>query len=131
MTIRRRVACWISKATRAQAHACTRALTHPQARMRADTHTYKTMKYMLIAFSTPALVSSRASILRYAIWPLLLKHLYVSIHFLRALAKLRKKKLLDSSCLSVRPAPTGQTSRNFTPEDLTKICAENSTLIKI
>ena len=35
MTIWRNVACWISKTTRAQAHACARAPTHT----RADTHT--------------------------------------------------------------------------------------------
>ena len=73
--------------------ACARGQTHIQ--------NYE----ILIAFSTPTLVSSRASILRYAIWPLLLKHLYVStLHFLRAFAKLRKKKALRfvmSVCPSV------------------------------
>ena len=38
MTIWRRVECWISKATRAQAHVPSRAHTHTQARARMNTH---------------------------------------------------------------------------------------------
>ena len=46
----RRVACWISKATRAQVHARAHAPTHTYTR--AHTHTYTEICYIYCVFTT-------------------------------------------------------------------------------
>ena len=61
MTIWRRVACWISKATLAQAHARSSAPTH--ARMHTHAPTQKHVR--LIAFPRQQWFRERASVLRY------------------------------------------------------------------
>jgi hypothetical protein len=64
IAIWRRVACWISKATRAQAQASVRAPT-PTHIAPANTHTH-TQKYVkLIAFPRRHWLCERASMLRY------------------------------------------------------------------
>ena len=62
MTIWRRVACWTSRATRAQAYARAREPTPKRAR--AHTHTQKYI--ILLAFPRQQWFRKRASILRYA-----------------------------------------------------------------
>ena len=74
MTISRRVACWISKNSRAQAHAratTPTASTHaqvrtkPRARDRARTHTHTKKYVILISFTRTKCFRERSSMLRY------------------------------------------------------------------
>jgi hypothetical protein len=74
MAMYRRVVCWISKATRAQAHVRSRSPTHThthihkhahkhlRARARKHTHTQKICN--MYCFSTAKLIRESASILR-------------------------------------------------------------------
>jgi hypothetical protein len=55
MTIWRHVACWISKATRTQAHARARASAHIHVRTHALTHTHRICN--IYCFSTATMVS--------------------------------------------------------------------------
>ena len=59
MTIWRRVACWMSRATRALAYVRANASTHTDARMHA--HTEKSV--ILIAFPQQTMSRDRASVL--------------------------------------------------------------------
>ena len=61
MTIWRRVACWISKATYAQAHASARALTLSLS----VTHKHKPKYVILIALPLQQWFRKSASLLRY------------------------------------------------------------------
>jgi hypothetical protein len=61
MAIQRRVACWVSKATCAQAHASARAPTPTRTHSYKDTH----KRVILIAFPWQQWFRQRASILRY------------------------------------------------------------------
>ena len=56
--------------------------------------------------------------------------------FFRIVRKIAKKRMLASSCLSVRPygttrLPLDGFSGNFIFEDFSKICTENSSIVKI
>ena len=57
----RRVACWISKVTRSQAHACDRAPTHTHKHARTCTQKY----VIVIAFRRQQWFRERAPVLRY------------------------------------------------------------------
>jgi hypothetical protein len=78
MTICRRVTCWISKATRVQAHASAREPTpihiwkhaHARTHPHAGTHTQKHV--ILTAFPRQRYFQERASVLRYT---------YIAPHF--------------------------------------------------
>jgi hypothetical protein len=61
MAIWRRVACWISKATRSQAYARPRALTSTQAHARQRAHTQKYA--IFIVFPQQKWFRERASVL--------------------------------------------------------------------
>jgi hypothetical protein len=78
MTIQRRVACWFSKATRAQAHAHARAPTAPHTHTHISTHEHAhirecartththTQKYVIVlVFPRQHWFCESASLLRY------------------------------------------------------------------
>ena len=76
----RRVACWISKATRAQAHVSVRSPTptHPHPHTHAHTHTHKYIRLMLFhanigfvnapQYSVACLVRVFCDVMQYAVW---------------------------------------------------------------